>query len=92
MSENAIFVLEKNQMNTLDESLIHPSIAVLHLVAPLKQLFRKKNSICVQMRDNLAAILQTPRCEKPVKNWLLCVARENLRLKNSYIYTKIWLS
>ena len=33
-----------------------------------------------------------PRCEKPVKNWLLCVARENLRLKNSDIYTKIWLS
>ena len=33
-----------------------------------------------------------PRCEKPVKNWLLCVARENLRLKNSDIYTKVWLS
>ena len=37
MSENAIFVFEKNQMNTLDKSLIHRSIAVLHLVAPLKQ-------------------------------------------------------
>ena len=39
------------------------------------------------MWDNLADILQ-----KPVKNWLLCVARENLRLENSDIYTKIWLS
>ena len=58
MSENAIFVIEKNQMNTLDKSLIQPSIAVLHLVAPLKQLFRGKNSICVHMWDNLANILQ----------------------------------
>ena len=33
-----------------------------------------------------------PRCEKPVKSWLLCVARENLSLKNSDIYTQIWLS
>ena len=40
MSKNAIFVFEKNQMNTLDESSMHPSLAVLHLVAPLKQLFR----------------------------------------------------
>ena len=39
---------KKYQMNTLDESLIHPSIAVVHLVA----------SICVQMWDNLADILQ----------------------------------
>ena len=33
-----------------------------------------------------------PRCEKPVKKWLLCVARENIRLKNCDIFTKIWLS
>ena len=30
MSENS----KKNQMNIFDESLIHPSIAVLHLVVP----------------------------------------------------------
>ena len=56
-------------MSTLDESLIHPSIAVLHLVAPLRQLFRGKKSMCVQLR-------------KVGQNWLLCVARKNLRLKN----------
>ena len=30
--------------------------------------------------------------KKPVKSWLLCVAMENLRLKNSYICTEIRLS
>ena len=53
---------------------------------------RQKMSICVQMWDNLADILQKLAAKKPVKSWLLCVTRENLRLKNSYIYTKIWLS
>ena len=53
---------------------------------------RQKSSICVQMWDNLADILQKLAAKKPVKSWLLCVTRENLRLKNSYIYTKIWLS
>ena len=43
--------------------------------------------ICIQMLVNLADILQ-----KLVENVLLCVARENLRLKNSFIYTKKWLS
>ena len=44
------------------------------------------------MWDNLADILQKLAAKKPVKSWLLCVARENLRLKNSYIYAKIRLS
>ena len=44
------------------------------------------------MLDNLADILQKLAAKKPVKNWLLCVARENRKLKNSYIYTKIRLS
>ena len=43
------------------------------------------------MWDNLADILQKLAAKRPVKNWLLCVARVNLRLKNSYIYAKIWL-
>ena len=44
------------------------------------------------MWDNLADILQNLAAKKPVKNWLLCVAKENLRLKDFNIYTKIWLS
>ena len=40
---------------------------------------------------NFGRYFANPRCKKPVKNWLLCVARESLRLKNSDIYTKIWL-
>ena len=44
------------------------------------------------MWDNLADILQKLAAKKPVKSRLLCVARKNLRLKNSYICTKIWLS
>ena len=44
------------------------------------------------MWDNLADILQKLAAKKPVKSRLLYVARENLRLKNSFIYTKIRLS
>ena len=44
------------------------------------------------MWDNLADILQKLAAKKPIKSWLLWVARENLRLKNSFIYTKICLS
>ena len=44
------------------------------------------------MWDNLAYTLQKLAAKKPVKSWLLCVARENLRLKNFYIYSKIGLS
>ena len=69
---------------------------VVHLVVPLKQFLitvsRQKSSICVQMWENLADILQKLAAKKPVKSWLLCVAKKNLRLKNSYICTKIWLS
>ena len=43
------------------------------------------------MWDNLEDILQKLTAKKPVKSWLPCVARENLRLKNSYIYRKIKL-
>ena len=44
------------------------------------------------MWNNLADILQKLAAKRPVKNWLLCVVRVNLRLKNSYIYAKILLS
>ena len=44
------------------------------------------------MWDNLADILQKLAAKRPVKIWLLCVARVNLRLKNSYIYAKVQLS
>ena len=53
---------------------------------------RQKSSICIQMWDNLADILQKLAAKRPAKNWLLCVARVNLKLKNSYIYAKISLS
>ena len=50
----------------------------------------KKFNLCPDV-GYFGRYFANPRCEKPVKNWLLCVARENLRLKNSDIYTKIWL-
>ena len=45
------------------------------------------------MWDNIANILQKLG-EKPVKMlcYVLLLARENLRLKNSYILVKTWLS
>ena len=43
--------------------------------------------ISIQMLVSLTDILQ-----KLVEDLLLCVARENLRLKNSFVYTKKWLS
>ena len=88
-----MFVFEKNQMNTLDKSLKFKYIPVMWLYI-LLQLFqglitvsRQKSSICVQMCDNLADILKKLAAKKPVKSRLLCVVRENPRLK---IYAKIW--
>ena len=47
MGENAMFVFEKSEMNTLDKSLVYHSIAVLHLVAPLKTtVSRKMFNLC----------------------------------------------
>ena len=40
------------------------------------------------MWDNLADILEKLAAKKPVKSWLLCVAMENLRMKNSSILRK----
>ncbi len=92
VSENAIFVFEKNQMNTwkVINTLQHCfSTPYCTSKTILTTVSRKK----VQFVSRCQTIWQTIYilCKKPVKNWLLCVARENLRLKNSYICTKIWL-
>ena len=43
------------------------------------------------MCDNLAYFWQNFVAEKLVKNCLECVARENIRLENSYASAKLWL-
>ena len=83
----AIYVLKSLPLETWQ--FPHSNAYVSH------EKHTRSNHACpssIRSRSNLADILQKTGCEKADQNWLLCVAMENLRLKNAYICTEIRLS
>ena len=96
-----MFVFEKNPTSKLDkfgEVLMHCSIVVhvpWHTSETMSSsVSRQKSLIYVQMWDNFANILRKLGEKSLLKIvcFVLLLARKNLRLKNSYILAKTWLS